>query len=177
MTEYKNGTNICYIGMVQKNIAKQNVFFGRETEVKKLSKCSFILNQYSSFCILTLDTGYHSSGWWKNPDYETCWHLSISFFDSETANYIPFKQKTAEKIVKQVFGDASSLSWIEPPYSSEGKMSDTWHYRIFIDLKTLCPLLPKGEVYSRELTEKNWLSFSEVCEKKAKETRRKSNEK
>lgn len=30
--------------------------------------------------ILTRDIGYHSSGWWKNPDFERCLHLSISFF-------------------------------------------------------------------------------------------------
>ena len=35
----------------------------------------------------TRDVGYHSSGWWKNPDFERCYHLSIwkSFSDVQDA--------------------------------------------------------------------------------------------
>jgi hypothetical protein len=32
-----------------------------------------------SFTAFPLDIGAHTSGWWKNPDYEACWHLSISY--------------------------------------------------------------------------------------------------
>src|SRR5690606_31231568 len=33
----------------------------------------------SACLIYTRDVGHHSNGWWKNPDYERCRHLSISF--------------------------------------------------------------------------------------------------
>jgi hypothetical protein len=49
-----------------------------------------------------------------------------------------------------------------PPYTKEGKAVDVWHYRFFIDKATMLPLFPRGEVYSRELTEVGWKSFSEV---------------
>jgi hypothetical protein len=52
--------------------------------------------------------------------------------------------------------------WSKPPYSPNGKAADVWHYRLFVDKATLLPLFLRGEVYSRELTEAGWKSFSEV---------------
>lgn len=37
--------------------------------------------------LFTRDIGHHTSGWWKNPDYERCYHLSLSFWD--LANEVP----------------------------------------------------------------------------------------
>jgi len=48
-----------------------------------------------------------------------------------------------------------------PPYSSGGKANEVWHYRVFTNPAGE-PILPRGEVYSREFTEKGWLSFSDL---------------
>ncbi|MCK5236435.1 MAG: hypothetical protein KAR06_05545, partial [Deltaproteobacteria bacterium] len=43
--------------------------------------------------IFTRDEGMHDAGWWKNPDYARCYHLSISFKDPATGVPIPFNKK------------------------------------------------------------------------------------
>ena len=81
--------------------------------------------------IFTRETGYHSSGWWKNPDYERCWHLSLSFRDQESGEYLPFNEKTAMEWIDLFFGDDKRMLWIEPPAYPEGKKAGVWHYRLF----------------------------------------------
>lgn len=127
-----------------------------------IEKARFYIQEFSALCIFTLDTGHHSCGWWKNPDYETCWHLSISFKDPESGSSIPFKPKIAQEIVQAFFEGYTSLIWCEPPYSEEGKQADSWHYRLFIDTQSKVPILPRGEVYSKQFTERGWKSFSEL---------------
>lgn len=122
-----------------------------------------------SSLLFTLDFNHHNSGWWKNPDYERCYHLSIAslamLFDqygSPFAEQIPELTKAVrEQWAKAFFGDNTRLLWIEPPVSAHGKSVDSWHYRLFVS-KEAVPLLPRGEVYSRELTEAGWKSWSEV---------------
>lgn len=150
------------IAQLQKEKAKRVPYFGTESEKGKLDYCSFFLWPYDAHCILTLDLGMHSSGWFKNPDYEACWHLSLSFLDRETGAYAPHDHKKATEIVGGLFETAKNLVWAEPPYTAEGKQSETWHYRVFIDRATCLPMLPRGEVYTREFTEKGWRSFSEM---------------
>ena len=128
----------------------------------QLSQGRFYIHFWNALCVFSLDTGHHTSGWWKNPDYETCRHLSISFQDRASGDLMPRNHKIARKIVKAFFQAHSKWVWCEPPYSKEGKERDVWHYRLFVDKATLLPLFPRGEVYSRELTEAGWKSFSEV---------------
>lgn len=109
----------------------------------------------------TRDVGYHSSGWWKNPDFERCYHLSISFFDPATLQPRPFDYSTARQIAKAFYTKFTKWVWVESPYSHEGKRLDVWHYRLFCDWAWQ-PILPRGEVYSTELTEAGWKSFSDV---------------
>ena len=40
--------------------------------------CRWQLEAYDCTLIYTRDFGAHSSGWKKNPDFEQCYHLSIS---------------------------------------------------------------------------------------------------
>lgn len=113
--------------------------------------------------LFTRDIGMHSSGWWKNPDYERCWHLSLSFWNplrlrSEPA---PHDHREAAKIVRAFFGDDRNLVWGEPPFSEFGRGADVWHYRLFCD-EGWQPLKPRGEVYTREFTEAGWKSWSDV---------------
>lgn len=71
--------------------------------------------------LFTRDGGMHSSGWWKNPDYERCWHLSLSFLDAETAESAPHDHGEARRWCELFFGDHTRYLWIEPPFSDHGR--------------------------------------------------------
>lgn len=118
--------------------------------------------------IFTRDIGMHSSGWWKNPDYERCWHLSISCHDPITMESAPQDRKLAGRWIEAFYGDDKRYVWAEPPYSPDGKQHDVWHYRVFCD-PAWQPIMPRGEVYTREFTERGWKSFSDLQDENAKE--------
>lgn len=139
-------------------------FTGRPDEEWIVSAGQFYVGEHDALCILTIDAGHHSCGWWKNPDYETCWHLSISFRDRESGAFAPHDRKKAQQIVRAFFREYANLAWCEPPYSRQGKEAGTWHYRLFVDPATRVPILPRGEVYSKQFTERGWKSFSELAE-------------
>lgn len=117
--------------------------------------------------IASRDVGHHTSGWWKNPDYERCEHLSLSCWDA-TKNNASIDQEDGRpaEIVEAFFGAFARLVWIESPAGKEGKLHDVHHYRVFCD-EHWQPMLPRGEVYSRELTEASWKSWSDVQAAKA----------
>ncbi len=112
--------------------------------------------------LFTRDIGHHTQGWWKNPDYERCEHLSLSFVDAETLQRAPQDHARAKLWCQAFFRDWCRLLWIEPPYSEQGKAADVYHYRLFMHDDWKTPLLPRGEVYTREFTEAGWKSFSEL---------------
>lgn len=101
----------------------------------------------SQLC-LTRDSGHHMGGWWKNPDYERCWHLSICFRDAQTGVFIPFEKRIAGEWVEAFFGDYCRLIWAEPPFSLDGKRNGIWHYRLFCG-PNWEPILPRGDRSSR----------------------------
>jgi hypothetical protein len=108
------------------------------------------------------DVGYHTSGWWKNPDYERCRHLSLAFFEPESMQFTGQKNDPLTRLmVDAIFGVDRRWLWCEPPYSDEGKRKCVWHYRLFCD-QGWQPICPRGEVYGRELIEAGWLSYSDV---------------
>ena len=111
--------------------------------------------------IFTRDAGMHSSGWWKNPDYERCWHLSLSFHDPLTSAAIGKDASLSEQWIEAFYHSDQRYVWAEPPYSEHGKVAGVWHYRVFCN-PAWEPILPRGEVYSREFTERGWLSFSDL---------------
>lgn len=116
--------------------------------------CRWLLERYPATVIFTKDVGYHSGGWWKNPDYERCWHLSMSFRGGA-------EKKVSNEIINELFGNFKKMIWVEAPYSEDGKKLDVWHYRLFCDENWL-PIKPRGEVYNTHLTERGWKSFSEL---------------
>jgi hypothetical protein len=118
--------------------------------------------------IFTRDIGHHSSGWWKNPGFEQCFHLSVSFFDPETRQPAQFNAREARRWARLFFGDATRWLWIEPPYSDEGKARGVHHYRLFTDAQWH-PIKPRGEVYSLADTPPGWKSFSEIHGDRAKD--------
>src|SRR5262249_14385874 len=52
--------------------------------------------------------------------------------------------------------------------TEHGRKLDVWHYRLFCD-PGWQPIKPRGEVYSRELTEAGWKSYSDLSEEHRKE--------
>lgn len=145
-----------------RRMALTGVFDGSPTPY--LDKCTGIHQASGVQFIFTRDTGMHASGWFKNPDYERCWHLSLSFRspdgNKDAGARLPYDEKAAKAWVDAFFGPWTRYVWMESPYSDEGKACDVWHHRVFCDLAWQ-PLIPRGEVYSREFTEKGWLSWSD----------------
>lgn len=119
-----------------------------------LESCRWLIERIDAIVIMTRDVGYHTCGWWKNPDYERCYHVSISYPGG--TNF-----KKTEWLLNMLFGESRRMMWCEPPYSSEGKKNEVYHYRLFCD-ENWKPIMPRGEVYTREFTELGWKSFSEI---------------
>jgi hypothetical protein len=113
--------------------------------------------------IFTRDVGHHACGWWKNPGYERCWHLSMSPAPAEiwTPGARELDRKLRDEWLRAFYRDDVRYIWAEPPYTPEGKAAGVWHYRVFVD-PSWSPIIPRGEVYTREFTELGWLSASDL---------------
>ena len=110
--------------------------------------------------LYTRDVGHHTSGWWKNPDYERCLHLSMSFWDVEAGVARPFDTALAKAWVVAFFGEWRRYIW-EESQTTPHLPAEVRHFRVFCD-PVWQPIIPRGEVYSRELTEAGWLSWSDA---------------
>ncbi|MCL2834925.1 MAG: hypothetical protein FWD78_17275 [Treponema sp.] len=164
MIVYHN-TDLSLIGDTQRLVAMVhplNLAYSDPLMKGIAERCRFYIAPLYALCIFTLERGHHACGWWKNPDYDACWHLSISFQDLESGDLAPQDHKAAQRIIQGFFQSHRRLIWTEPPYTEKGKSRDVWHYRLFIDWATKLPLLPRGEVYTRQFTEAGWKSYSEV---------------
>jgi hypothetical protein len=118
--------------------------------------------------IFTRDTGHHTSGWIKNPDYERCYHLSLSpiqgYITRPDESYgVELDQEITFMWCKAFFREHLRLAWSESPKSALGRAHSVWHWRVFAN-EAWEPIKPHGELYSTELTEKGWKSASEVLE-------------
>ncbi len=109
--------------------------------------------------LLTREAGYHTSGFFKNPDYERCWHLSISFYDPEQLESRPFDDHLAALWCHLIFGEHTRYIWRESGKAQHG--GDLYHYRVFYNAAWQ-PIIPRGEVYSRDFIEKGWKSYSDL---------------
>lgn len=127
-----------------------------------MTRCTRVHRETGTRLLYTRDYGHHTSGWWKNPDYEYCVHLSLSFVDPETGANRARDQALSARWCELFFEDWRRFIWAEPPYSPHGKAADVWHYRVFTSADYRTPLLPRGEVYARELTEAAWRSYSDL---------------
>ena len=148
-----------------RRVAAKMVFDGRDSPASRryLEDCHHYHGPTQASILFTRDTGHHSSGWWKNPDYERCYHLSLSFVGYERGRgyALPFDLRMAHKWAAAFFGDDVNLLWIEPPYTPEGKARGVHHYRLFCD-EAWRPIKPRGEVYSKDWTPADWRSFSDL---------------
>lgn len=154
--------------------AALGTFDGRETPsaARYLGACRCLDARTGAVLIFTRDEGMHSSGWFKNPDYERCEHLSLSPRPSglvvpdgrggwtESQGRELDRAMTA-RIVRAFFGEHLDKVWAESPKSPEGRARNVWHWRLFCDAHWQ-PILPRDEVYSREFTEVGWQSASAI---------------
>lgn len=117
--------------------------------------CRWLFRHYNLTVVYTKEDVYHTGGWCKNPEYERCWHLSVSFQGGEP------DKRVLKLILECIFGVNQRLLWVESPYSQVGKNLEVTHYRLFCD-EHWKPIQPKGEVYNTHFTERGWKSFSEL---------------
>jgi hypothetical protein len=141
-------------------VARYGTWDGR-MPTKYFDRCRAYHQPTGTLMVFSRDEGHHSSGWWRNKDYERCLHLSLSFRDPGSGQSAPRDKKLTREWVGLFFGPDAAKLWCEPPYSAQGKALEVWHYRLFADVEWR-PIIPRGEVYSRELTEAGWKSWSEV---------------
>lgn len=104
--------------------------------------------------ILTLDRGAHASGWWRNSQYEACYHLSLAAQTRGTRPAlaeVPTIERRAWAFA--IFGEHATKAWNEPPagehdpHRSAPASRHTWHTRLFLD-QQMRPIIPTGEVYT-----------------------------
>lgn len=110
--------------------------------------------------IFTRDEGMHACGWWKNPDYERCYHLSLSF-RGPRGERVQQQHDRARAWGLAFFRDDVRKIWIEPPFSAPGKQFDVYHYRLFMAPDWRTATMPRREVYTKEFTELQWKTWSE----------------
>ena len=127
--------------------------------------CRGYLPHLGMLFLFSRDEGMHTSGWWKNPDYERCLHLSLSFYETDDfgnpGNPRGKNSRLTEKYLHGFFPHNYRWLWCEPPVTNHGKRNGVWHYRLFCDAGWQ-PIKPRGEVYTREFTEAGWRSYSDV---------------
>lgn len=159
-----------FVGRMKLNAMNGQYFYGREGHEELLPYTGILpMGEYEVTIIFSRDVGHHTGGWFKNPDYERCFHLSLSFSGSDggmlsTSRRIeraPQIHALAEKLCRLFYGHDVKYIWAEPPFSKLGKQYQVWHYRAFCD-EHWKPIKPRGEVYTREFTEKGWKSFSDL---------------
>jgi hypothetical protein len=119
---------------------------------------------------LSRDRMHHSVGWWRNAEYEYCWHLSVAakavpFPPSQTMwasvdfDWIP--RDEVRYWSHAIFGEHVDKLWFEPggtdPRLTRQEAlthAKFWHMRLFLDPELLdargephVPFIPAGEVY------------------------------
>lgn len=118
--------------------------------------------------LLSLDFGYHNSGWFANSDYETALHLSVSYPRPEVPkayrarpelgmphDYTGMDLETPADDEVRAWGlvfygaEHAPKAWFEPAASvfDPHRMPNVVHLRLFMD-KAGHPIIPKGEPYS-----------------------------
>jgi hypothetical protein len=117
---------------------------------------------------LSRDRMHHSVGWWRNAEYEYCWHLSMSCterleFAAWEARGSPSTDPPQMEVIpdeerrywaRAVFREEWDKLWIEPGgtdprLSMEERIRHARyvHMRLFLDPETFQPFIPQGEVY------------------------------
>lgn len=115
--------------------------------------------------LFSRDKMHHSVGWWRNAEYEYCYHLSISAQSMETDwsshKWEQVPRAEARYWTHAFFPRDYDKVWMEPGGTDprltkeDARMFATfWHMRVFLEPQILSsigepfvPFIPKGEVY------------------------------
>lgn len=118
--------------------------------------------------LISVDVGYHNSGWFANSDYESCLHLSVSYPRPEIPrayrarpelgmhnDYTGMDLETPADEEVRAWGlvfygtEHAPKAWFEPAASvfDPHRMPNVVHLRLFLD-KAGRPFIPKGEPYN-----------------------------
>jgi hypothetical protein len=118
--------------------------------------------------LLSLDYGYHNSGWFANSDYESCLHLSVSYPRRDVPRayrarpdlgqpvpYVGMDLETPTDDEVRAWGlvfygtEHAPKAWFEPAASplDPHRMPNVVHLRLFLD-KEGRPFIPRGEPYT-----------------------------
>ena len=154
----KDKTSMKQLARSMRQHADKGYFDGQDSQTIYFMLASKAHPTTGTQLLFTRDVGYHSCGWFKNPDYERCYHLSLSFWDMQTRQPRPYDNKLARTWVKICYGNWTRYIWTESNHRSIP--STPHHYRVMCD-PAWQPIIPRGEVYSKEFTEQGWKSYSE----------------
>lgn len=146
-----------------RKVAAAGEFTGYERELNSPYFTSCKRAVYGTSLIFTRDSGHHTSGWMKNPLYERCLHLSMApaprqIWTPETPD---LDRKLRNGWLTAFFHADLRYVWAESPKTPQGRQIGVWHWRLFCN-EAWEPILPVGEVYSTDFTEKGWKTASEV---------------
>lgn len=150
--------------ILARTLAERGVWDGVRPEGAYYESCRQYEPVTGTVLIYTRENGYHTGGWWKNPAYERCYHLSISFRDPKTRQPRDFDVPLAELWCREILRDMIRFTWFESPKTPEGRALDVRHWRVFCDLAWK-PIVPPGEVYSRGDTPAGYRTTSERHER------------
>lgn len=135
--------------------------FGAREVVPSIAEADLVVS-----LLFSRDRMHHSVGWWRNADYEYCWHLSIGAWEkraynaarllgARTPEWEDLPDDDLRVWASALFRDHAHKAWYEPggtdPRLSRqeahgrGRMK---HLRVFLEPATLQPFIPKGEVYT-----------------------------
>ncbi|MFN7132029.1 MAG: hypothetical protein ACK4N5_08095 [Myxococcales bacterium] len=168
-TQIELERHVAWVAQRLKRRAAKGTFDGRESARNwlYLRSCAVGDALTQTKLIFTRDTGHHTSGWMRNPEFERCLHLSLSPLPPElVAGVVPaavLGKATIRLWLRAVFGDDARLTWLESAKTRIGREHQVLHFRLFCD-PGWTPIHPRGEVYSSEFTEKGWRSASQVLE-------------
>ena len=149
-----------------RNIAEVGIWDGVTAGGAYFEACRHWDFATGTMLLYTRESGYHSGGWWKNPAYERCYHLSISFRDTLTLQPCGFNKKLARLWCEHIFRDMNRFTWYESPVSDKGKYLGVHHWRVFCD-PAWKPIIPPKEVYSRDNTPSDYKTTSEISNLRA----------
>lgn len=121
---------------------------------------------------LSRDRMHHSVDWWRNAEYEYCWHLSMAAkalalpCDQEQWSGADWEQVPREEAgfwAAVIFQGVDNLLWFEPggtdprlTREEARQYARFWHMRMFLDPESINervlpwtgqPFIPRGEVY------------------------------
>jgi hypothetical protein len=116
----------------------------------------------------TRDRMHHSVGWWRNAEYEYCYHLSISAREATAMRmlragiepptgaqgFVSIPDDEEKYWGRLFYREHANKVWHEPGgtdprYTREEKLRfrHLLHLRLFLDPETFQPFIPTGEVY------------------------------